>query len=344
MGSTLDDYAQFISQLPAEDSSEVFGLHPNVTTITGIREGSELLNTVLSLQPRTGSAGSGIRSRDEVVLGVTHEIAEGLPEDFDLEFALEKYPPVYKDSMNSVLVQELARFNKLLKRVRTTLRDLGRAITGKVVMSPELDRMCESMYNERVPSLWSDVAYPSLKSLSAWVADLKARVVMFTAWLEDGAPAVFWISGFFFTQSFLTGTLQNYARASKVPIDELVFDFAVVSDVAVDSLEPALLGCYIHGLFLEGARWDRFAGVLEEPLHRQLFDPMPVIWLKPTPSADLEDQASSYSCPVYKTSKRAGVLSTTGRSTNFILAITLPCTRTDSHWVKRGVALLTQMD
>lgn len=66
-----------------------------------------------------------------------------------------------------------------------------------------------------------------------------------------------------------------------------------------------------------------------------------MIWIKPT--VDIIE-FKHYSCPLYKTSVRRGELSTTGHSTNFVMFISLATEIDPNHWVKRGVALLTQLD
>lgn len=74
-------------------------------------------------------------SDDEVVYNIATEILDKLPDDYDLIAALVKYPMLYSQSMNTVLVQEMDRFNKLLRCIRNSLIDIRKAIKG--IRSPK---------------------------------------------------------------------------------------------------------------------------------------------------------------------------------------------------------------
>ena len=101
-------------------------------------------------------------------------------------------------------------------------------------------------------------------------------------------------------------------------------------------------GVLIYGLFMDGARWDRDALIIEDSRPGEIYSRWPVVHFNPT--KDYKTPPGQYSAPIYKTSKRAGTLSTTGMSTNFIVAVDMPTTRDPSYFVLKGAALLCQLN
>jgi dynein heavy chain len=99
-----------------------------------------------------------------------------------------------------------------------------------------------------------------------------------------------------------------------------------------DITGPPAEGVYIHGLFIEGAAWDRKNIKLTESQPKVIHQPMPVIHVSATNTVD-ELDPRMYRCPVYKRPKRTDL--------NYIFDIDLKTSpQSPDYWVLRGIALL----
>jgi dynein heavy chain len=337
----------YIKQLPTEDQPYVFGLHSNAAITFQSKEARNLLGTIVICAGGGGGGGGGAdSSSDAKVREVAGKISDRLPKPYDLRKA---HPDSFKkngDAMNSLgvfLGQELIRFNGLIEVMGSTLHELIRAIKGEVVMSSELEVMYNCFVYQKVPPMWEAAGYPCLKPLQSWTEDFLRRIEFMGDWLVYGPRLSYWLPGFFFPQGFMTAVKQTYSRDHKIAVDTLRIGCEMTAIDSADVKEAPPSGAYVHGLFMEGGRFDREQLMMAESKPRELFDAMPCIWLKPVITADYKPQ-SVYECPLYKTSLRAGTLSTTGHSTNFVVALPVPTNLDQNHWIRRGCAMLCMLD
>ena len=289
-------------------------------------------------------------SAEDALDALAEDILSRTPQPYDRERIMKKYPIRFDESMNTVLSQELLRYNGLVNVVRSSLSDLRKALKGLIVMSGDLEEVAKAMNSNKVPALWSKKSYPSLKPLGSYVVDMLARLAFFQKWVDTTQPPMFWFSGFFFVHAFMTGGMQNYARKYTIPVDTLSFEHIMMPEEKYE--HAAEEGVYVYGPFCEVCRWNPDSKLLDESEPKVLFSPMPVMHFKPreqpaTPCVWREEQWRGvdgyYVCPLYNTAARRGVLATTGHSSNFVCPIVIPSDKPQSHWIKRGSALLMQL-
>jgi dynein heavy chain len=300
--------------------------------------------------------GAKVKSPEETFSEISADIAGRTPDPFDIGRVIHTYPVQYEQCLNVVLHMELGKFNRLTRAIKSTCVNLGKAVKGLVVFSPELEEVGNGCLTNTTPGPWMKASYPSLKPLGSYFDDYLGRIKFCSKWVAEGIPFMFWFSAYFFQQAFITGVLQNFARRDKIAIDQCTWNYQVMKRAFVPEEHPEK-GAYCNGLYMAGARWDDDNMVVEDSFPKVLWDEMSAIWLKPVDKAkDASNPDGCYQCPVYKTSERKGVLSTSGHSSNFILWLEIPAhipesvrdkcegTSFEDFWTKRGVALISQTD
>ncbi|GMH57655.1 hypothetical protein TL16_g02438 [Triparma laevis f. inornata] len=236
----------------------------------------------------------------------------------------------------NVFLQECERMNTLLIEVCESLEGLNMGFKGELTMTDAMEKLQNALYLDTVPATWMKLGWPSMRSLSSWLTNANERITQLSDWVGMPAdiPAVTWLGGLFNPQSFLTAIMQVSAQAANLELDRL----SIVCEVSKkmdfnDVTAPSRDGAFVHGLHLEGARWNLSNVVLEPSLPREMFCPLPVMNCKAA-IVDRQDQ-NTYMCPVYKTRQRGPT---------FVFSAQLRSKSVPAKWCLAGVAILLDIN
>ncbi|XP_031213696.1 dynein heavy chain 11, axonemal isoform X3 [Mastomys coucha] len=330
--SDYSGYHQYIEDMLPPESPALYGLHPNAEIELLTVTSNTLFRTLLEMQPRNAVSQEELgQSTEDKVKTILDDILERLPEEFNMAEIMQKNPN--RSPYVLVCFQECERMNILIREIRVSLQHLDLGLKGELTLSPDVETQLSALRYDRIPDTWNKLAYPSTYGLAQWFNDLLLRCRELDTWTQDlTLPAVVWLSGFFNPQSFLTAIMQTMARKNEWPLDRMCLTIDVTKKTKEDYGHPPREGAYLHGLHLEGARWDIQSGALADARLKELTSMMPVIFAKAIPE-DRQEIKHAYECPVYKTK---------ARGPTYVWTFRLRSKDRIAKWVLAGVALLLE--
>uniref|UniRef100_A0A7S0KGL4 Dynein-1, subspecies f n=1 Tax=Micromonas pusilla TaxID=38833 RepID=A0A7S0KGL4_MICPS len=331
-----DAYAKMINTLPLYQTPEVFGLHANADIAYYTGATKELWVNLIDLQPRSAGGGGGM-SREDYIGTVAKDVLDKIPELFDM--------PVIKKQLGIpsptqvVLLQELDRFNILAKTMKSTLKQLQKALIGEIGMSNELDMLATALFNGLLPGAWAKKTAATEKKLGAWMLWFERRYRQYVDWVENGEPAVMWLSGLHIPETYTAALVQAACRDKGWPLDKSTL-YTKVTRYTDPSEVPEKLqhGAYIQGLYLEGASWDLERSMLRRQDPKVLVTELPILQVIPVEGSKLKLQ-NTFKTPVYVTQSRRNAM-----GVGLVFEADLATSEHSSHWVLQGVALSLNID
>jgi dynein heavy chain len=366
--ATFDSIMDYFNTSLPKESPPMFGLHPNaeIGYLTAFQD--DIFKAIISLGG--GSSGGGGGGGASGVRATLNDLLERLPENFSMFDIEARAQPLYSGASAPyviVAVQECERMNALLDEIRRSLVELRKGLDGSLNMSEPMEDLATCLGVNMVPGRnpfhkcsWEKYAWPSKRPLASWFTDLLKRVDQFSKWSATlETPVSLWLPGIFNPMAVLTAIMQVTARATGLPLDKMAVDTHVTTMLsAEEAKEFPEHGLYVHGLFMEGARWavgeeagetavvgrTTTAGFITESRLKQLLPPMPLLYLRAVPVQPkwiatgvgyLRQDPSTYECPVYVT---------TFRGHTYIFLATMRTKEAASKWTLAGCALVLQED
>ena len=165
------------------------------------------------------------------------------------------------------------------------------------------------------------------------------RYQQYKSWVEEGEPKVMWLSGLHIPETYIAALVQIACRDRGWPLDKSTLYTEVTKFTSPDMVPEKLKhGCYISGLYLEGAAWDIENSALKRQDPKVLVTELPVLRVVPIEASKLKLH-NSFKTPVYVTQSRRNAM-----GVGLVLEADLATSEHSSHWVLQGVSLSLNID
>jgi len=333
-GTAYEDFQEYISELPEFMPTSVFGLHPNAEVSVAHKTSFDIFADLFRIPC------SSLIERDADLESSAAALAQALLEQLPDTILFEiGHTTLFEDHILEVLKSEVSRYSYLLRIIRSSLDGTVRAYAGRCAIDAEIEAIIQQISCGLPPAAWLGCSYLSVKPLGGYISDLAARLSFMNCLMGSGPPPSFWLPGFFCINNFLTATLRSFALKKHHPIDLVKFDFKIPRDKPAQAADEGVL---VHGMYLEGCRWQEEHCELTESEDKVLVAPCPAIWIVPAVELKVVAERHFY-CPVYVAPSRCEILSRKSYQRNFVCEIPFPSSLHHSHWIRRGAAAVTQL-
>ena len=172
-----------------ENSNEVTSTS---TSTSGMNNTSNNTSTVISII-------NNMNDNEMIVSSLIQEILEMLKEiwkKYDIENMRLQTTAVTVTAVTSsmtnmneeigpfqnIILQECERMNILLIEIIHSLNELEFGLKGELTISESMECLMNQLLANKIPIHWELLAYPSLRPLGAWLADLNHRINQLNDW------------------------------------------------------------------------------------------------------------------------------------------------------------------
>lgn len=325
------------NNLPIFDEPTIFGLHGNAEITYFSNAAKEMWSNLILMTSLNEGSGS-VLFASERVSNISQEISDKLPLPFnitELKSKISKTP----SSTYIVLLQEVERFNVLLDAMRKSLTDLNRALSGEIAMNSDIEKLISDLSNGFLPLKWKALCPQTNHTLASWMSHFRRRYQQYSIWSQKGGLNVIWLSGLHIPESYLTAVIQICCRKKKWALDKVKLRTRLTRFTNAKEIKNKLeLGCYVEGLYMEGASWcdERKCIIRQRP--KELIKQLPLMEIVPVERRKLKGK-NTIKIPVYVTQNRGNKM-----GEGLVFNADLKSHEHESHWILQGVAIVLNKD